>query len=86
MTESEYWYNRASQDRIYGDMQHEAAMTALQKHYGFWQVCPMCNGFKFIPGSHFNTDGSITVNPTCHICNGEGILVRPEITDKNEKL
>ena len=29
MTESEYWYNRATQERIYGDRQHDLAMENL---------------------------------------------------------
>lgn len=27
--EQQYWYNRSTQDRIYGDLQHEAMMGAL---------------------------------------------------------
>lgn len=50
-----------------------------QKQYGMWQVCPMCHGYKFIPGSYYTTDGAISVNPTCHICEGQGVMVRPEI-------
>lgn len=78
MKESEYWYNRASQDRIYGDLQHEAAMTALQKHYGFYQLCPKCDGEKIIPGTHYD-NGTVLVDRTCPLCKGEGKLVRPEI-------
>lgn len=29
MTENDYWYNRSSQDRIYGDLQHEAVLIPL---------------------------------------------------------
>jgi hypothetical protein len=29
MTESDYYYSKGSQDRIYGDLQHESAMAYL---------------------------------------------------------
>jgi len=31
MNETEYWYSRSCQDRLYGDLQHEATMIALNQ-------------------------------------------------------
>lgn len=48
------------------------------KHYGFYQLCPKCDGEKIIPGTHYD-NGTVLVDRTCPLCKGEGKLVRPEI-------
>lgn len=70
--------------QVLGETIHDFAKIAEQrqgKRYGLYQVCPLCNGNKFIPGSHYNPDGSVTLNPTCTICKGEGIIVRPKVKE-----
>lgn len=46
-----------------------------QKEYGMWQLCPMCHGHKDIPNPYSGTAARIP----CTICNGFGMMVRPEI-------
>lgn len=46
------------------------------KHYGFYQLCPKCDGEKFIAVPHVH-HGKVDV--VCSICKGEGVIPRPEI-------
>lgn len=55
-----------------------------QKQYGLWQVCPKCEGEKIIPGTHYD-NGTVLVDRTCPLCEGEGKLVRPEIGQPTSK-
>lgn len=49
-----------------------------QKHYGFYQLCPKCDGEKELYGNFF--DGTTYVSRrTCPICKGEGVIPRPEV-------
>jgi DnaJ-class molecular chaperone len=87
MTEGDYWYNRASQDKIYADLQHEAAMIALnslaeRKQLGEWQLCPKCNGEGTVTEQTASTFIA-TITRTCPVCNGAKVLARPIINDKN---
>lgn len=46
--------------------------------FGEWQLCPKCNGEGILYGVIQNHDTTaITVNPTCHICNGSKLIQRP---------
>lgn len=47
-----------------------------QPHYGFYQLCPKCDGEKFITVPHVH-HGKVDV--VCSICKGEGVIPRPEI-------
>lgn len=54
-----------------------------QPNFGFWQLCPKCNGEGYISGTHYNGE-TLSVDRTCPVCNGEKKLARPVI-DNNEK-
>lgn len=47
-----------------------------QSRYGFYQLCPKCDGEKFIAVPHVH-HGKVDV--VCSICKGEGVIPRPEI-------
>lgn len=78
MTEHEYWYLRYGEDQQHREAQHAAIMQQIaeQKHYGFYQLCPKCDGEKFIAVPHVH-HGKVDV--VCSICKGEGVIPRPEI-------
>lgn len=64
---------------LHGDYRLIYSTSPSDKHYGFYQLCPKCDGEKHIEGGSYNPDGSLTINRTCPLCEGEGKLVRPEI-------
>lgn len=47
-----------------------------EKHYGFYQLCPKCDGW----GEVQLPETSKPMFGTCPVCNGAKLLVRPEIT------
>lgn len=55
-----------------------------EKHYGYWQLCPKCDG----EGDVLNTpEGMYTsMMRTCPVCNGAKMLVRPEIKNNQQTL
>lgn len=71
-------------DSIYSKLNEIAAKIENQKQYGMWQLCPKCNGEGSVPGSHYNHDATVTINPICPVCNGARLLVRPEIKEEQE--
>lgn len=46
-----------------------------EKHYGYWQLCPKCDGEGQVP----NNGTSTSVYRICPVCNGAKILVRPGV-------
>lgn len=46
------------------------------KHYGFYQLCPKCNGEGEIIDRFFPL-----TKRQCDVCNGSKLLVRPEIKE-----
>lgn len=70
MTDSEY------KEILLGILKlRDAAMAKDQKQYGFYQLCPKCDGEKEVQLA----ETSKPMFGTCPLCNGEGKLVRPEI-------
>lgn len=59
------------------------AVQEDEKQFGYWQLCPKCDGEGYIPGTHYNGE-TLSVDRTCPVCNGDKILARPVI-DNNEK-
>lgn len=53
--------------------------AAQQKHYGYWQLCPKCEG-----DGNIYSGSTTTLRRTCPVCKGEGKLIRPVINDKND--
>jgi DnaJ-class molecular chaperone len=58
-----------------------AKKTEIQKgEFGYWQLCPKCNGDKIIFRTQILPNTSFTYgSQPCDICNGNGIIVRPII-------
>lgn len=59
-------------------------ILAPQTHYGFYQLCPKCDGQKTVsrpPGtpSDVRPRSSWEASYPCDICKGEGVIPRPEI-------
>lgn len=50
-----------------------------QPRYGFYQLCPKCDGEKEIPDNTISSVGNISLTRPCPICKGEGVIPRPEI-------
>lgn len=81
MNEQEYWYTRYAEDQQYRETQHAAIMGNIQKQYGFYQLCPKCDGEDQIP----NIGTSSSVWRMCPVCNGAKLLIRPEIQTPQPK-
>jgi len=54
-----------------------------------WQLCPVCNGAGVVSGGYFMRGGdydrwvSNSVFESCRVCDGKGIIQRPEeVTDE----
>ncbi len=50
-----------------------------------WQSCPVCNGVGSVSGGYFSSDydswsSNRTLEP-CRVCDGKGIIVKPERSD-----
>jgi hypothetical protein len=62
---------------------HQNIINESDKQFGFWQLCPKCDGEKTV----VNYDSGLTAisREPCGICNGVGVLARPVI-DNNEKV
>ncbi len=82
MTEQEYWYTRYAEEQQFREAQHAATMVNIEKQYGYWQLCPKCDGEGIIP-----TIGLATATTRiCPVCNGSKLLARPIINDKNNQV
>lgn len=53
--------------------------------FGYWQLCPKCNGEGYIPGTHYNGE-TLSVDRTCPVCAGDKILARPVVNNDKEAI
>jgi DnaJ-class molecular chaperone len=58
-------------------MNAQEVAERLQSNFGYWQLCPKCNGEGVLP-SVTTTSAYIT----CHVCNGAKLLARPIINQE----
>lgn len=80
MTEQEYWFTRYAEDQQYREAQHAAIMQKIaeEKHFGYWQLCPKCDGEKTVKVYYPDTTAVVSHAP-CGVCGGAGVIPRPEI-------
>lgn len=62
-------------DNVYSKLNEILEKISEQKHYGFYQLCPKCDG----EGQITNYYPTTSAWRTCPVCNGAKLLVRPEI-------
>ena len=57
------------------DLENAGYVQPPNKHYGFYQLCPKCDGWKEVR----LPDTSKPMFSPCPICKGEGVIPRAEI-------